>query len=249
MTLFRGVLRTILFTFFSVSRTLSLPSIIISSVFDSEVTIVSYALFPKPSSGVANHTQASWIYDVLDDLNNEKLLKTECFMSLAIVGQHTNPSEHPYHICSNKEVKHFKFSPRRIVADASPYLRRDSNFSPIVVIDGRSSDFPCGYFSWTRGVGYIICPLTSTTCSLIDSQPVAMSVYSATTKSDTCRNPISINFTTQAAALRRKVLPPVKLSVCIYSGFRPHEGTRFRGLLEANILYHRKLGVEVIMKK
>lgn len=227
-----------------ISDIFPLPSIITSSVFDSEVTIVSYALWPRPLPIIANHTQAAWLFDVLDKLDDVSAVETDCVMSLAMVGQHTNPTGHDYDLCSNKQTKQFKLFRRRIVADASPYLRKDAMFSPVVIIDNRKSDFQCSYFHWARGVGYVVCPLKSSTCQRIKTQSVNMSIHSAMNVERACQNPIRVNFTTQALILRQQHLHPVNLSICIYSGFRPHENTRFHGLLEANIEYHRKLGVQ-----
>jgi len=181
-------------------------------------------------------------------MNNSNTVKLNdsisCIATFALIGQHTNPTGHNYDICSNKRYKQFKFFPRRRIADASPYIRKEAKFIPILSVHSNYKLEDCSYFHWTRGVGYVICPFTSELCSLMENTNVDFNLRSALDGPSKCQNPVSINFTTHSAALRRKVLPPVDLSVCIYSGFRPHKNTRFHNLLEANIEYHRKLGVQ-----
>jgi hypothetical protein len=215
-------------------------SIIKSSVYDSEVTVVSYSLW-----SINANTTDSWISDLLDDLSLMRSKIVSCVLTVALAGQHTNPTGHEYDLCSSGKKKTFRFMPRKNVADASPYLRRDANFRPLLTISSAGiNNMTCSYFHWSRGVGFVLCPLTAKVCSKIETEKLDMKLYSDRTTDGLCLNPISLDFTTQAASLRKASLPPVDLSICMYSGFRPHQNTRFYDILEANIEYHRRLGVQ-----
>jgi hypothetical protein len=203
--------------------------------------VVSFALWPNTSSDF--QTSYPWLIDALDK-PPDFLSDSPCFASFALVGIHTHKTGHLYDRCSNNHTYIVDYHPRKHISEVSTYIKgKNAHFYPVLTLLDENSQVNCSFFRWSIGVGYVICPLEPTTCSMLESRQVNLNIHSLRA-TKTCHNPISINFTTQSVALRRKMLPPVNLSICIYSGFRPNKNTRFYNVLEANIEYHRHLGVQ-----
>ena len=222
---------------------LSLPSIVISTVFDSEVSVVSYALWSRQ-----NFHLHDWLNVILDDNTLLEKKNVYSIMTIALVGIHTHQTGHLYKDFCSENTFEIQYHPKKHISECSYYIKgqKSAKFYPILkpLNHFNTSDIVCSFFKWSIGVSYILCPLDNLLGYEIENNRMHFNLHSARHLGTKCQNPISINFTTESAALRRKVLPPVNLSVCIYSGFRPHKNTRFHNLLEANIEYHRKLGVQ-----
>ena len=199
-------------------RILSIPSIVRSTIFDKEAAIISYALWYPDR-------EPDWLADIIGQNRNRSVTST-CTLTLALVAIHTHPSSKHYDVCSNGKPQQFNYHPRRPIADGSPYIKRGIPFNPELTIfaknltDSSRSHFKCGYLPWTRGVVFMACPLDELSCRRVDESRVNMTISSGfeeNTKFGKCRNPLTVNFTTESNSLRLQKSPPVTLSLCIYS--------------------------------
>lgn len=174
----------------------AIPSITKSTVFDAEVTVLSYALWSHKDE--YNDGFPPWITSILD-FNSSDIGNGECIITIAIVGMHTHKAGHKYDICSNGNPQMFPFHPRRYIADASPWIRRGiSNLSPVLILrEEKDKEVFCSFYSWTRGVLYVACQLTEHTCQSVREKSVQMSMRSAYNVEKRCQNPIVLDFTLQ----------------------------------------------------
>jgi len=214
----------------------SIPSVINATIFESEISVVSANIWSL-------NNEPAWVSTFLDKIMSNR----SCTLTLAVLAQHTNPTGHLYDLCSNNRSKIFHFHPRRFVAETSPYMKRNGNFKPIVNIslhNGTTVKVSCSYLHWTSAVGYVGCGLVDHVCDQINNHRTRMGLYSAYDDIAKCQNPARSYFVMESVKARKRANRPVRLSMCIYSGFRPLFGTKFYNLLEASIEYHRRLGVE-----